>query len=240
LREATATGTRWQDVLFHRLDGSYDRIQRSPRTKRAEEGLEIPASTYWYVYQACRPFVKVLTVSIPPADVTVCAAAVLPFDSGGFWYGKFRTEPPIAPSERAAALASCARGVSEWRADFLEWTDAAYPTRDRYLTADKPTVSATSTFEPQYRSREDRRAWTWEAHVESSSFGASSSPVVPTRVFVARGEHRAFERWLTEITTLPNADVDKLVDWWSESARVTEDPEAELTQFLRAKLLEEK
>jgi hypothetical protein len=155
----------------------------------------------------------------PSADARRSGGA-LPFDSGSLEPWSADDPRPLlqpwrsrsAPSDECwKVIESLRRDLPSWRIDFERWLTASYDEPDRYIHTDanRHTAGEPDRLEPpeilehngtrgyeRYKGDcADRRAWTWEIHVEGEvSFAAVRQIHVPYRLVAkARSWARALE-----------------------------------------------
>ena len=87
LKNRGGTGA-WQQILLDRVEGRWASQSSSPNTLRAEAGLHLPESVYFYLWSTNKDYGAAVLVykpaGLPDGFADGC---VVPFDSGGFYSG---------------------------------------------------------------------------------------------------------------------------------------------------------
>jgi hypothetical protein len=206
LRPWRAQPHPWQQLILRRLSKRFGEIPPSESTREAEEGLDFPASAYWYVWRSDLAFGGMATIWKPGAEFATSpsGAGASPFDTGGLWHGHVITEPALGTdsekrtfaAEQQCALPACA-GV------FQTWLEVGYgesPTA--YVDGTVPSAHVPSV--SLDLAKNTCRAWTWELRLASADIGADT--IAPTEIFWRELDYEQFEAWAMKDSTLPPSE----------------------------------
>ena len=205
-------GGDWRELVTRAIRREWPAPAASPQTLEAECGLGILGKPYYfYVLRAEDSYGLVVFVlseaegAAWPAD----ARGATPFDSGGWWSDKIRTDPPLDTTARQAAFRTLDVPLRDWRDAFEQYIRAHYSTVGDYLEGRAPTSGNQPPgigFTIIKGQPNTAQAWTWEVRI-------------PHDLIVGRLVLRAV--YMTEVSR------DDYVDWlWyspladSESSRI--------------------
>ena len=196
LREESVDDADTEDRLWRRTsEALLSRWPKpsSPDTARAEKGLGILGSPYYfYVMRAHRAFGYVVFLfeeDQASARMPSDAKGATPFDSGGLWIGAIH---PI--KDRGAKRSLFAKeevGLDCWRSKFLSYIDRNYSKAQDYVDGKPPTfgIDGVTSRTPE----NEARAWTWEVRYPSS---LASSRLRLDRAYMHRDDHTDYLDWL--------------------------------------------
>jgi hypothetical protein len=162
-------------------------------TEAAELGLGLPPSLYWYVFRTDEDFGHIVFLWETTGDLVATDGAVTPFDTGGVWQGHITTDPALDPEVRSRFVAVHSRPVSEWLETLQLWIRANYSGTAGYVLGEPPRIGVPGIV---YDSRNQARAWTWEARIEKAAY---RQQVGIRHVFWSADDRKAFEDWVESV-----------------------------------------
>ena len=200
LREVSVgvpTEAETEDRLWRRtseaLLSRWPKPSPSPATVRAEEGLGILGSPYYfYVMRAHRTFGYVVflfaetetNLGMPPD-----ARGATPFDTGGLWLGEIH--PVKGKGPKLDLFASEEVTLDCWRPQFLSYMNRNYSDAVDYVDGKPPTPGIAGV--TCLATENEARAWTWEVRYPS---GLASSRLRLDRAYMHRDDREDYLGWL--------------------------------------------
>ena len=171
LRDIRLHGGEPYELVTRAVRGEWPAPTASPQTLEAERGLGIVGKPYYfYVLRAERIYGFVVFVlseaegAVWPQD----ARGATPFDSGGWWLGKIRTDPALDETERQAAFRKLDVPLRDWQDACEQYIGSQYGTIGDYLKGRAPRPGSElpeAGFTIIKGEPNEARAWTWEVRV---------------------------------------------------------------------------
>ena len=238
LREESSDAADTEDKLWRRtseaLLSRWPNPSPLPRTARAEQGLGIRGTPYYfYAMRAHRTFGLVVflfeeiqTGAAIPSD----AMGATPFDTGGLWMGVIQ---PI--KDRDAKRRLFAReevGLDRWKSEFLTYLDRNYLDAEDYVVGEPPAFGVDGI--TKRKSKNDARAWTWEVRYPSS---LALSRLRLERAFMHRDDHTDYLDWLPR-SDYEDDEVDRIARVVKARVEVHEGETTMACSWAEAALLE--
>ena len=160
----------WRELVTKAIRGEWPVPAASPQTLVAERGLGILGQPYYfYVLRVEDSYGLVVFVFREAEDAAWPADAMgaTPFDSGGWWLEKIRTEPPLDTAARQSAFRSLDVPLHDWQGAFERYILAQYDTLGEYLEGRVPMADALpeAGFTIVRGQPNTARAWTWEVRI---------------------------------------------------------------------------
>ena len=238
LREESVDDVDTEDRLWRRtseaLLSRWPNPLPSPGTMRAERGLEIPGSPYYfYVMRAHRTFGFVVFLfeevqagAAMPSD----AKGATPFDSGGLWIGAIR---PINDSRAKRSLFAREEvPLKAWRSEFLDYVDRNYSNAQDYVLGEPPMFGVDGI--TRRTAENEARAWTWEVRYPSS---LASARLRLERAYMHRDDHTDYLDWLPRSDYEDN-EIDDIATVVASKVKVHEGESTVASSKAEAALLE--
>ena len=125
---------------------------------------------YFYVLCAEDSYGLIVFVLSEAEDVVWpdSAKGATPFDSGGWWFGKIHTEPPLDTAARQAAFGAWDVPLRDWQDAFEKYVHAEYGSLGDYVAGQAPK-STDQQLEAGFTITKGHpntaRAWTWEVRI---------------------------------------------------------------------------
>ena len=215
-------GGRWFERLTSAIKGRWPVPTASAGTQSAERGLGISDKPYYfYALRADRRFGSVVfLLSEIGVDWPPDARGATPFDSGGMWFGKIATNPPLDQSGRRDLFKTHDVPLVAWRSEFETYIGTRYSTVADYVRGSAPNASthpqdghAIVMGEPN-----EPRAWTWEVRVPHQL--APRHLELQAVCFSEQNRNR-YLRWLWNHSPLPINESREIDRWIQDYAIVT-------------------
>lgn len=154
-----------------------------------------------------------------PAD----AMGATPFDRGGWWLDKVRTEPPLNASARQAAFRTLDVPLHGWQAAFERYILDHYDTLGQYLEGRAPMADALpeAGFTIVRGQPNTARAWTWEVRVPHSMVAGR---LVLQAAYMTEASRGQYLDWLWR-GVLADAESRRIQEWIDDSVIVPQEDE---------------
>lgn len=154
-----------------------------------------------------------------PAD----AMGATPFDRGGWWLDKVRTEPPLNASARQAAFRTLDVPLHGWQAAFERYILDHYDTLGQYLEGRAPMADALpeAGFTIVRGQPNTARAWTWEVRVPHSMVAGR---LVLQAAYMTEASRGQYLDWLWR-DVLADAESRRIQEWIDDSVIVPQEDE---------------
>ena len=172
LRNAhSRSGGDWCELMTRAILGEWPAPAASPQTLEAERGLGILDNPYYFYILRVEDSYGLVVFVLSQAEGVVWpdnARGATPFDSGGWWFGKIRTEPPLDATARQAAFRTLDVPLRDWQDAFAQYVHARYGTVGDYIegrapeSGNQPLEAGFTIIKGQPNTA---RAWTWEVRV---------------------------------------------------------------------------
>lgn len=189
----------WRELVTKAIQGEWPAPAASAQTLAAERGLGILGQPYYfYVLRAEDSYGLVVFVFREAADAAWPADAMgaTPFDSGGWWLEKIRTEPPLDTAERQAAFRTLDVPLQDWQSAFERYILERYDTLAHYLEGHAPKAASPPSdlgFTILKGQPNTARAWTWEVRVPH---GIAAGRLALQAVYMTAVSRDAYLDWL--------------------------------------------
>lgn len=219
-------GHAWQRVVFHRLRLEHHRLGRGPSTERAEDGLEMEPSAYWYVARLEPDYSFVATLSADALDAGGPGLACA-FDTGGLWSDKLTLLSPLTDEQKRQFLRENAYSMDSYHPAMKTWLNAAYepPPVVHYSRGVKPSVHTIA----EIVIADDTRSWTWEVSV---AVARSSGFPPPTSLHMTRHQYDQYESWVTRLREVSSSEVYDHLAFVERIISISANPYEDATQLL--------
>ena len=189
----------WRELVTKVIQGEWLAPAASAQTLAAERGLGILGQPYYfYVLRAEDSYGLVVFVFREAADAAWPADAMgaTPFDSGGWWLEKIRTEPPLDTVERQAAFRTLDVPLQDWQGAFERYVLDQYDTLAHYLEGHAPKTGSPPSelgFTVLKGQPNTARAWTWEVRIPH---GMAAHRLVLQAAYMTAVSRDAYLDWL--------------------------------------------
>ena len=174
-RQSVRDGGDRHTLLTSAVRGEWPAPDASQQTLEVERGLGIGGKPYYfYVLRAVDGYGFVVFVLSEVENVAWPAHArgATPFDSGGLWFGKIHTNPPLQAkaAERQEAFKTLNVPLSGWRSAFEQYILSHYSTVGDYLKGRAPESESQPLigFTIIKGQPNTAQAWTWELRIPHS------------------------------------------------------------------------
>ena len=161
----------WRELMTRAILGEWPAPAASPQTIEAERGLGILDNPYYFYVLRVEDSYGLVIFVLSQVEGVVWpenARGATPFDSGGWWLGKIRTEPPLDTAARQAAFRTLDVPLRDWQDAFEQYIHARYGTVGDYIKGRSPR-SGNQPLETGFTIIKGQpntaRAWTWEVRV---------------------------------------------------------------------------
>lgn len=200
-RRGPGNTVRWQEVLHKRITARHDELPQGEQTKRAEDGLELSSSAYFYIGRCDPSFSEHVVIFDRPTHPDT---SVAPFDTGGFWYDHVVTSPPTANGEKADYVRRHSLTADDkCRAQFTTWGARAFPDCGSYIFGSVPPTALYAIGLDLDASSRDSRCWTWEGRLPKA---AAHNATAAQRLFMQRHHYAQYVTWVRNNPSLLAAD----------------------------------
>ena len=179
---------QWQDVLRLRLEGSHHLIRSGRKTLKAEKGLRLKPSAYFYVSR-CDPDFGWCAVAFTPPEHS--NAEVTELDTGGFFAGLLNLARISLPLKRAV-VRHHTHPADTYLPSSQQWGRANYNSSADYVRGESPRHNRVK--ELTLTAGADPRHWTWEARIPLSDF--PDVGLEPRKAVLATDQYRGYRGWL--------------------------------------------
>ena len=198
---------QWR-VLMLRLLNRQNEIPSGRTTKRAEHGLGLRPSAYFYVARSHESFSLAPIAYLPPSPEEIVSAEIVPFDTGALFYGKLKVgSRNLTQREKRSYLEENSISFDDYVTRFQSWGRSAFDNSIEYVRGKEPHVAAADGM--QMNEGDDPRHWTWEAHIPLSEFPNDS--LRPAAVFLTQSERNQFQNWISRESGLSVAELTHVI-----------------------------
>ena len=192
------------------------------RTQRAEHGLGIAGKPYYFY--ALRAdgrfsFVVFLLSEVEGVGWPPDARGATPFDSGGMWFGRIATAPPLDQDGRRALFKTHDVPLVAWRSEFKTYIRTRYRAVADYIRGGTPDHAqsqrsghAIVTDKPN-----EAPAWTWEVRVPHQ---LAARHLKLQAVCISEENRNSYLGWLWEDSPLSSSDRREIDGWLRRHAIV--------------------
>ena len=136
LKAAHASALSWQEVVLHRLVGTYAALPQSTNTAAAELALGFPANSYFYLSRVDDLYGRVLMVW-RASDPGGKDWLVSPFDTGGY-RSTYMSLLPKLPAVHLAFVQTYTWPARTGFIEFKHWLQHVYVCAYEYVTGRPP------------------------------------------------------------------------------------------------------
>ena len=210
-------GGDWRELMTSAVRGKWPAPKASARTLEAESGLGIRGEPYYfYVLRAEESFGFIVFVlrEVEEAVWPLDAKGATPFDSGGLWSGKIRTDPGLDRAGRRKFFRGSDVHLVDWRAKFEHYIGTRYGTVSDYVKGsaprlgNKPMGSGTPIIEGQSNTAQ---AWTWEVRVPHDE---AARRLELQAAYMTEADRRRYLDWLWHgsLTERESSDIHRWVE----------------------------
>lgn len=219
----------WQEVLLHRLTGTWNEIPIGETTAAAERLLGFTHTMAYFFVGRCVPELGANAVASSPLDNTW---ETTPFDTGALAAGGNRivTDPVIDRMDWPAFVARESYLNRDYERPMTDWVGVAFDSPDAYVRGETPAQHAVASVDIA-ACKGDDRIWTWEVRVHAPSYKAS--PVQVKQVFFQTGTRELYVDWMNAsdlLTASEKSDHEGLVYAYSEEV---DDAAIAMNEYLR-------
>lgn len=223
LRDIRLHGGEPNELVTRAVRGEWPAPVASPQTIEAERGLGIVGKPYYfYVLRAERIYGFVVFVlseaegAVWPQD----ARGATPFDSGGWWLEKIRTDPALDETERKAAFRKLDVPLRGWQEAFERYIDSRYGRVGDYLEGRAPDSgcdSAETGFAIIKGKPNEARAWTWEVRVPHQLIPGR---LTLRKVYMTERCRHDYIEWVWRTSRLADSERPRIRMWITDHVEV--------------------
>ena len=197
LRNESVSHIDDEDSLWHRLANVLLSHWPEPEplhtTVKAEEGLGIPGSPYYfYVMRSHKAFgyiVFLFEEAQSSASMSADTKGATPFDTGGLWLGEIH---PVDDKDKSRSIFTREEvPLKSWRKEFLSYMDRNYTNARDYITGRPPAHGIDGI--ANNAQENETRAWTWEVRYP---FRLASSWLRLEHAYMHSDDYANFWDWL--------------------------------------------
>ena len=209
-------GESWYELVTRAVRGEWPALAASPRTLKAELGLGIVGKPYYfYVLRAEDTYSFVVFVvsetagTVWPQD----ARGATPFDSGGWWWGKIRTDPPLKETTRRTAFRMLDVPLREWQDAFEQYIHSRYGRVGDYIEGHAPRSGcepAETGFTVIEGQPNNAQAWTWEVRVPHELIAGR---LILKKVYMDKDDRDEYIEWLWHRSALADSERLRVERW---------------------------
>ena len=180
----------WQEILFKRLEGEFDKIPTGVSTGRAEDGLELGRCTCFCVGRCDPGYSNVAVRYIAAGDYRVA-----PFDTGGLWDDKYPVDLSPGCDKRSLVESTSFDGL-QYVSPFQCWVAAVYDHDRGYVDGVPPGRH----YLPEILYHDaDPRSWTWEVRLRRDADSSSLPTIVA--VCLSSQDRDLYVRWVRNLSS---------------------------------------
>lgn len=219
----------WQEVLLHRLRGSWNEIPTGERTATAEDLLGFAHPMSYFFVGRCIPELGANAIASYPLDNEW---ETTPFDTGALASGEARlvTEPVLAAADWPAFVASETYANQDYEQPMSEWIDDAFDSAVHYVDGATPSRHAVSAVDLAACSGDDR-IWTWEVRMQARRY--IESPVDVKQVYFQTGTQELYLDWIDDSMLLTAQEKLEHHDRVYAYSEEVEDAAIAMVEYLR-------
>lgn len=230
----------WRTLVTMAVQGKWPTPAASPGTHKTESGLGILGEPYYfYVLRAEDSFGLVVFVLREAEDVTwpEDARGATPFDTGGWWSGRIRTEPPLDEPEKQAAFGRHDVPLRGWQDAFEQYIQTQYGTISDYLEGRAPKFDhprSETRFTIIRGQPNTARAWTWEVHVPHDLIAGH---LTLKNIYMTEVSRDEYVDWLWR-SDLADSESLEIHRWISDHVKVPTQDESPVRAVRESMMLE--
>ena len=214
-------GGCWFERLTSVIKGRWPAPTASAGTQSAERGLGISDKPYYfYALRADRRFGSVVFLlrEIDGVNWPPDARGATPFDSGGMWFGKIATNPPLDKSGWRSLFKAHDVPLVAWRSAFETYIGTRYSTVADYVRGIAPTSThAQDGYAIVMGEPNEPRAWTWEVRVPHQ---LAPDHLELQAVCLSEERRNLYLDWLWDDSSLTTSERRKIDAWLQDYAIV--------------------
>ena len=165
------------------------------------------------------------------------AKGATPFDSGGWWLDKIRTEPPLNTTARQAAFRTLDVPLRDWQDAFERYIYSHYGTGGGYLkgraprSRNGPPKTGFTIIKGQPNTA---RAWTWEVRVPHELIAGR---LALRAVHMTKDSRNAYLNWLPR-SRLAGSEIPRIYKWIADHVIVPKQDESVVRSVMESIALE--
>ncbi len=221
---------RWETLVTDIILSKWPTPQRTPATVRAEAGLGIVDTPYYfYAMRTHRDYGLVVFVLKQVDDIheTPPRRGATPFDTGGLWHGTVKTSPELDSAGRGALFREADTPLHLWPAAFSRYLRDNYSRVVDYISGTPPLHPIDPILG---RPSNESRAWTWEVRY-SPTLAAQHLKVATA--FMREDERDVYLDWLWTASQLDDGLARSAQSWISANVVLCESPSVSAEEQLR-------
>lgn len=220
LRQRVERGVGWFERLTSAIKGSWPAPTASARTQAAERGLGISDKPYYfYALRTDRRFSFVVFLLSEGGDWPRDARGATPFDSGGMWFEKIATDPPLDQGGRQELFKTHDLPLVAWHSEFETYIGTRYRTVADYVRGGPP--AGRHLHHPQHAiiigEPNEPPAWTWEVRVPHQ---LAPHHLELRAVCLSEESRNLYLGWLWDHSPLPTSERREIDGWLQDYAIV--------------------
>ena len=211
-------GGDWRELVTRAIREEWPARAVSPQTLEAERGLGILGKPYYFFVLRAEDSYGFVVFVLREAEGAVWptdARGATPFDSGGWWLDKIRTDPPLDTTARQTAFQTVDVPLRDWQDAFERYIHSRYGTVDDYLDG-RPPRSRNDLPETGFTIIKGQpntaRAWTWEVRVPHELIAGR---LALRAVHMTRDSRNAYLNWLPR-SRLADSEIPRIYRWISD------------------------
>ena len=230
----------WRDLVTKAIQGEWPAPAAAAQTLAAERGLGILGEPYYfYVLRAEDSYGLVVFVFREAEDTAWPSDAMgaTPFDSGGWWLDKIRTQPPLNTADRQAVFRTLDVPLRDWQGAFERYILGQYDTLGHYLEGRAPRADSRPSeigFTIVKGQPNTARAWTWEVRIPH---GMVAGRLVLQAAYMTEVSRNAYIDWLWR-SGLTDAESRQVHGWIEDHVIVPQEGELVVQAARRSIALE--
>ena len=206
----------WYELVTRAVRGEWPAPVASTHTLEAERGLGIVGEPYYFYVLRAEDTYGFVVFVVNEAEGTVWpqdARGATPFDSGGWWLDKIRTDPQLDEPARQDAFRKLDVPLRDWQGAFEQYIGSRYDHVGDYLEGRAPesrrelgdTKFAIIEGQPN-----EARAWTWEVRVPHELI---PSRLILREVYMEEGDRDEYLDWLWHRSPLTDSECRRIERW---------------------------
>lgn len=204
----------WRESLTYVVSNGWSSRTSFARTSEAESGLGITGQPhYFYAMRTEQAFGFAVFFFRESSSIgwPNDAKGATPFDSGGLWHNKIKTETPLDSDQKRCIFDKHEWPLLSWTPAFNDYIADNYDCMIDYMNG-KPPRQPT---EPIILGRPNSaRAWTWEVRVVS---GLLSSNMDLTHGFLSTEDYEKYLDWLWHESAVDDTERQSIQRWMQDN-----------------------
>ncbi len=219
----------WQEVLLHRLRGSWHEIPTGDTTASAEELLGFAHPMSYFFVGRCIPELGANAIASHPLENEW---ETTPFDTGALAAGEDRlvTEPVLDAADWPAFVANQSYSNRDYEQPMSGWIADAFDTAVHYVDGVTPRRHAVPVVDLSACTGDDR-IWTWEVRMQARRY--TDSPVDVRQVYFQRGTRELYLDWVDDSLMLTVVEKQEHQDRVYAYSEEVEDAAIAMVEYLR-------